>query len=131
MPRLCTDEVADVLQTVRIRVVHLLERRGLLGHADDAQLELCANELLADSEPALARLAHTALGTEPPSGPEVRRRHADVSLAGRPGFTVAGSLCVAEHDFRCTPPRARVRTTRLRASASSATCCVHRWRPSA
>ncbi|MCC7535202.1 MAG: transposase, partial [Deltaproteobacteria bacterium] len=80
LPRLRTDEVADVLQTVRIRVVNLLERRGLLEHADDAQIELCANESLADSEPALARLAHTAVGTEPPSGPEVRRRHADVSL---------------------------------------------------
>jgi hypothetical protein len=99
LPRLRTDEVADVLQTIRIRVVRLLERRGLLERGDDTQLELCANERLADSDPALANLARTAVGTEPPSGPELRRRHADVSLPGRPGFTVAGSLCVAEHDY--------------------------------
>ena len=100
LPRLRTDEVADVLQTVRIRVVRMLERRGLLEHGDAEQLQLAAHEQLSDTEPALANLARTAVGTTPPSGPELRRRLTEVPLPGRPGFTVAGSLCVAEQGWR-------------------------------
>ena len=101
LPRLRTDEVADVLQTIRIRVVRLLERRGMLDGPDGehAQLTLRSDDALSDSEPVLARLAQTAVGTQPPAGPELRRRLAEVPLPGRPGFTVAGSLCVAEQGF--------------------------------
>jgi hypothetical protein len=99
LPRLRTDEVADVLQTARIRITGLFERRGLLERDGDEQLALRTDDALSDSEPALARLAQTAVGTQPPAGPELRRRIAEVSLPGRPGFTVSGSLCVAEHGF--------------------------------
>ena len=99
LPRLRSDEVADVLQTVRIRITRLLERRGLLERDDDAQLVLCGDESLADSEPPLASLARTVVGAEPPSGPERRRRMAEHALPGWPGFTVAGSLCVSEQGF--------------------------------
>ena len=99
LPRLRTDEVADVLQTVRIRVTRLLERRGLLDEHDGEQLTLRTDDALADAEPALAHLAQTAVGAKPPAGPELRRRLAEVPLPGRPGLTVAGSLCVAEQGF--------------------------------
>jgi hypothetical protein len=101
LPRLRTDEVADVLQTARIRIVNLLVRRGLIEELGDEQTQLAlrCNDALTESEPVLARLAQTAVGTQPPAGPELRRRIAEVSLPRRPGFTVSGALCVAEQGF--------------------------------
>ena len=99
LPRLRTDEVADVLQTARIRITNLLERRGLIEERGDEQTQLALRCDDAESEPALARLAQTAVGTQPPAGPELRRRLAQAALPGRPGFTVAGALCVAEQGF--------------------------------
>jgi len=100
LPRLRTDEVADVLQTVRIRVVRLLERRGLLDAPGDEQTQLAlrTDDALADSEPALQSLARTAVGTQPPAGPELRRRIA-LALPDRPGVTITSPLCVAEQGF--------------------------------
>ena len=71
----------------------------MLGEHDDEQLALATDDALSDSEPVLASLARTAVGTTPPSGPELRRRLATVPLPGRQGVSVAGSLCVAEHGF--------------------------------
>lgn len=88
-----------MLQTARIRITNLLERRGLIEERGDEQTQLALRCDDAESEPALARLAQTAVGTQPPAGPELRRRIAHVALPGRSGFTVAGALCVAEQGF--------------------------------
>jgi hypothetical protein len=98
LPHLSTDEVADVLQTVRVRITGLLGRRGLLeGHAADGGVR--ADETLAEREPLLAALATTAVGSSPPAGPERRRGLVGLALPGRPGSTVSASRCVAEHGF--------------------------------
>ena len=105
--------------------------RGLLDERDDGQTELVLrpDDTLTKSEPALARLAQTAVGTQPPAGPELRRRTAELGLPGRPGFTISAALCVAEQGFSLHAATRSAHTTRARESDSCVTCCVHRSRP--
>jgi hypothetical protein len=62
-----TDEVADVLQIAKVRVLKALERRGMVRVTPEA-LEI--DDALAARDPALAQLAATAVsGLPAPSGP--------------------------------------------------------------
>jgi hypothetical protein len=69
LPRLKTDEVADVLQVARVRILRYLARRGvvhLLPEAREIDNELAARD------PVLAQLAAAAVSGLPPAGPELR-----------------------------------------------------------
>ncbi len=55
LPHLANDDVADLLQIARTRILALLHRKGVL--ADDA---MGADAKLGESEPALAELADAA-----------------------------------------------------------------------
>jgi hypothetical protein len=69
LPSLDNSDVADLLQTVRARVLAMLERRGVI----ESRLEpvLC-DDGFAEREPALAALASAAVTGRPPAGPEQR-----------------------------------------------------------
>lgn len=96
LPKLSTDEVGDVLQVVRVRLVRLLERRGVL-RREAAALE---DDEFTEREPVLAQLAAAAVTGLPPAGPEQRRRHpVEIVLRGRPGVVATAPLCVAELGF--------------------------------
>ena len=66
-----TDEVADVLQVAKVRILKVLERRGAVRVMPDA-LEI--DDGLAARDPVLARLAVAAVaGLPAPAGPRPRR----------------------------------------------------------
>ncbi len=56
LPRLATDEVGDVLQVARVRILRYLARRGVVRLLPEA-LEI--NHELAEHDPVLAQLAET------------------------------------------------------------------------
>jgi hypothetical protein len=95
LPSLDTADVADVLQVIRIRLLNLLERRGVI--EDRSELTLLDDDL-AEREPALAQLAAAAVSGLPPAGPEQRQRP-PVALRGEPGVRVTAPLCVTELGF--------------------------------
>jgi hypothetical protein len=95
LPSLDTDEVADLLQVIRVRVLDLLERRGVI--EDRHQLTLL-DDGFADREPALAQLAAAAVSGLAPAGPEQRQRP-PIALRGQLGVQVTAPRCVAELGF--------------------------------
>jgi hypothetical protein len=95
LPSLTTDEVADLLKLIRVRVLRHLERRGVIEAGDEL---LVLDDELATREPALALLASAAVGGLLPAGPELRQRPA-LALRGRPGVEITAPLCVAELGF--------------------------------
>mgnify|MGYP001145734370 CR=1 FL=1 len=95
LPSLDTEDVADLLQVIRVRVLNLLERRGVI--EDRAGLTLL-DDGFAEREPALAELAAAAVSGLLPAGPELRQRQA-IALRGRLGVEVAAPLCVTELGF--------------------------------
>ena len=57
LPCLTNDDVAEVLQVARTRIVALLRRKGVLAADDESGASVVtADEVLAESEPALAAL---------------------------------------------------------------------------
>ncbi len=93
LPCLTNDNVADLLQIARARILALLRRKGVI--ADDA---VSADARLGESEPALAGLAvASTLGTVP-AGPALRRRE-PVRLRDDRGLEVTKGLCAAEGGF--------------------------------
>ena len=61
-----TDEVADVVQIAKIRVLKALERRGVVRVSAEA---LEVEHALAIRDPVLAQLATAAVAGLPPAGP--------------------------------------------------------------
>jgi hypothetical protein len=96
LPRLATDDVADLLQVIRVRIVRMLARRGVIEAAPEL---LVLDDGLAERDPALAQLAAAAVAGLPPAGPEVRRRPTLVPLPGRPGVEISAPLSVSELGF--------------------------------
>ncbi len=72
LPHLTFSEVADLVTTIRIRVLALLTRRGLIEDSTD-QLVLLPDER-AEDEPVLAQVTAAAATGLPPAGPERRQR---------------------------------------------------------
>jgi len=96
LPELTNVEVAEVVTTIRVKVLRLLVRRGVIEEPDE-QLVLLPDEL-AESEPALSQLAVAAASGLPPAGPE-RREREPLRLARTPGAVVSGALCAADMGF--------------------------------
>ncbi len=58
LPFLTNDDVADILQIARTRIVALLRRKGVIADDDESGASVVtADATLADAEPALAELA--------------------------------------------------------------------------
>ena len=93
--RLKTDEVADVVQITKARVLKALSRRGVVRVSLDV---LEVDDALADRDPVLAQLATAAVAGLPPAGPAERRRE-PVVLAARGGPEIVGDLVVQDCGF--------------------------------
>jgi hypothetical protein len=70
LPHLTSSEVADLVTTIRIRVLALLTRRGVIEDGTE-QLVLLPDEA-ADDEPVLAQVTSAAATGLPPAKPERR-----------------------------------------------------------
>jgi hypothetical protein len=81
LPRLSTTDAAEVLQTVRARVVRRLRRQGVLAADADA----APVDDGSAAEPVLSQLAAAAIAGLPPAGPELRRGRLPITLRGKPG----------------------------------------------
>ncbi len=124
LPRLATDEVGDVLQIARLRILRYLARRGVVrllpetlemdaweagrlrrprtivgGNGNPPRVPMSDDEL-AERDPVLAQLAAAAVSGLPPAGPELRCRPV-VQLARTDGAgpTPMGALVVQELGF--------------------------------
>jgi len=97
LPALCTSELADLLQVIRVRVLRFLERRGVVECVDQPELTLL-DDGFAEREPALAALASASVSGRLPAGPELRQRP-PVSLRGELGVEVTAPLAVTELGF--------------------------------
>jgi ribosomal protein L40E len=93
LPHLTNDDVADLLQIARTRILALLRRKGVI--ADDA---VTADASLADGEPALAGLAVASTLGSMPAGPTLRRRE-PVHLREQSALEPARGLCAAGGGF--------------------------------
>jgi hypothetical protein len=93
--RLKTDEVADVVQITKARVLKALSRRGVVRVSLDV---LEVDDALASRDPVLAQLATAAVAGLPPAGPAERRRE-PVVLAARGGPEIVGDLVVQDGGF--------------------------------
>jgi hypothetical protein len=97
LPRLATDEVGDVLQVARVRILRYLARRGVVRLLPEA-LEI--NDELAERDPVLAQLAAAAVSGLPPAGPELRCRPAvQLARTDSAGPTPMGALVVQQLGF--------------------------------
>ena len=93
--RLKTDEVADVVQITKARVLKALERRGVVRVSPEA---LEVDDGFAARDPVLAQLAVAAVAGLPPAGPAERKRE-PVVLAARGGPEIVGDLVVQDCGF--------------------------------
>src|SRR5664279_1084605 len=90
-----TDEVADVVQVAKIRVLKALARRGVVRVSAEA---LEVDDAFAARDPVLAQLATAAVAGLPPAGPAERKRE-PVVLAARGGPEIVGDLVVQDGGF--------------------------------
>ena len=90
-----TDEVADVVQITKTRVLKALERRGVVRVSPEA---LEVDDALADRDPLLAQLAAAAVAGLPPAGPAERKREPLVLAVGG-GPEIVGDLVVQDCGF--------------------------------
>jgi hypothetical protein len=90
-----TSDLADVLQVIRVRIVKLLERRGVIESRHELTL---LDDDFAEREPALAQLASAAVSGLLPAGPELRQRP-PIALRGQLGVEITAPLSVAEMGF--------------------------------
>ena len=93
--RLKTDEVADVVQIAKMRVLKALERRGVVRFSPEA---LEVDDSFATSDPVLAQLAAAAVAGLPPAGPAERKRE-PVVLAACGGPEIVSDLVVQDCGF--------------------------------
>jgi hypothetical protein len=93
--RLKTDEVADVVQIAKIRVLKALERRGVVRvSAEDLEVD----DAFAARDPVLAQLAAAAVAGLPPAGPAERKREPVAIATGGPP-EIVGDLVVQDCGF--------------------------------
>src|SRR5664279_4168954 len=93
--RLKTDEVADVVQITKARVLKALQRRGVVRVRPEA---LEVDDALANRDPVLAQLAAAAVAGLPPAGPAERKREPLAMLTGG-GIEIVGDLVVQDSGF--------------------------------
>jgi hypothetical protein len=152
LPRLKTDEVGDVLQIARVRILRYLARRGVVRLLPEA---LEVSDDLAERAPVLAQLAAAAVSGLPvPSGPRACHPCPCPTRLRRARRPLTVPSCAAVPPCSLRAPTARVprrwarwsckswgsiftrqaspalRTNR-RASACCATCSGPRWPKSA
>jgi hypothetical protein len=111
LPDIASIDVAEVLLTIRCRVLGLLARRGVLESTDSFELR---DSDAAERDPVLAQLSAAAVCGLPPAGPE-RRQRVPLHLVRGLGPTITGPLCATDAGFSlhaatvacCDDPRGR------------------------
>jgi hypothetical protein len=99
LPFLTNDDVADVLQIARTRIIALLRRKGVISDDDESGASVVtADATLADTEPALAELAVASTLGAVPAGPALHRRD-PIKLRADSELMHTKALCAAEHGF--------------------------------
>jgi hypothetical protein len=97
-PALDNRDVADLLQVVRVRILRMLSRAGVIDE-DSAETLCLLDDGFAERDPALFALAHSAVTGLVPAGPEHRERiPLPIELRGSLGVTTS-ALCAAELGF--------------------------------
>ena len=96
LAHLTSSEMADLVTTMRTRVLALLTRRGVI-EDDTDQLVLLPDER-AEDEPVLSQVTSAAAAGLPPAGPE-RRQRDPLRVARTPGATISGPLCATDMGF--------------------------------
>jgi hypothetical protein len=118
-----TDDVANVVQITKARVLKALERRGVVRVSPEA---LEVDDALVARDPALAQLAAAAVAGLPPAGPAERKRE-PVVLAAHGGPEIVGDLVGKTAVSTCTPRPAQEPSTTTPEPAFCATCCARRF----
>ena len=98
LPSFSNTDVAELLQTIRARVLAYLEKRGVI---ESRREPVLIDDGSADREPALAALpalAAAAVAGLAPAGPE-RRKRPSIALRDESGLRIASALSVAEAGF--------------------------------
>lgn len=95
LPHIASLDVAEVLVTIRCRVLGLLAHRGVIASTDG--LELLDSDAF-ERDPVLAQLAAAATTGRPPAGPE-RRQRVPLHLVRAAGPTITGPLCAVDAGF--------------------------------
>lgn len=93
LPHLTDQDVADVLQIARARILRYLVRHRVVEDSPDAAV---LPDDLADRDPALAALAAAAVSGLPPAGPELRRKPHVIALPPSTGARVTKPLCAED-----------------------------------
>jgi hypothetical protein len=109
LPSLSNADVADLLDTICVRVLALLDREGVIEDRRDPRL---ADDGFAEREPALAALSSAAVTGNMPAGPEARQ-YAPIRLrsdgssrsvsglsARQCGFSLHAATTAPAHDVR-------------------------------
>jgi hypothetical protein len=95
LPSLSTAEVAEILVTLRVRLLRLLERRGVIERdARGRGFTLLPSEA-ADPDPVLAQLSVAAVSGALPAGPE-RRQRPPLHRVPDAEPRVLGALCASD-----------------------------------
>jgi hypothetical protein len=95
LPRLSSLDVAELLATIRHRLLRLLCRRGVIDTTQEPTLLPDAQD---NAHPALALLSAAAVSGLTPAGPEFRQR-APIRLATHPQPSITGPLCATDSGF--------------------------------
>ena len=95
LPSLTNADVAELLQTIRLRVLAFLEKRGVIESRHEPVLIDAGS---AEHEPGLAALAASAVTGLAPASPE-RRQCPVIALRDESGLRIASALSVAEAGF--------------------------------
>jgi hypothetical protein len=95
LPSLTTAQVAEVLVTLRVRLLRLLERRGVIERDDVTEGFTLLPSDATDPEPVLAQLSAAAVTGTVPAGPERRWRPPLRRVPDREP-RVLGALCASD-----------------------------------
>ncbi|MBK7585806.1 MAG: transposase zinc-binding domain-containing protein [Myxococcales bacterium] len=99
LPFLTNDDVADVLQIARTRIIALLRRKGVISDDDESGASVVtADATLADTEPALAGARSGVHPGRRSASPALHRRD-PIKLRADSELMHTKALCAAEHGF--------------------------------
>jgi hypothetical protein len=124
LPHLKSEEVTDVLQIAKTRILKALVRLGAVDLMPNA---LAVDDACAASAPVMAHLAAAAVAGLPPAGPAERKRDpVRIVDGGRP--EIVGDLVVQDHGSNL---HAKTRAGAMDEPARPPTCSVLPLRASA
>ena len=88
-------DLADLLQVIRVRLLNVLLRRGVIENRDELTL---LDDDFGVRDAAFAQLAAAAVSGLLPAGPQLRQRP-PIALRGQRGVDITGPLSVTELGF--------------------------------